>query len=154
MRRQKITQLDILSGWKEIASYLGKAVRTVQRYECELRLPIQRPAGRSTGSVIATKTEIDSWISTAPFREAFRPPLRAADTTEKVKGLTQQVTEMHRLCEETARLRDEMRAARQALKASLQLLQEILALAAGDPQLSSRRRTAQVLTFDPKRTVN
>jgi hypothetical protein len=154
MRRQKITQLELLSGWKDIASYLGKGVRTVQRYERELALPIRRPAGISTGSVIATKTEIDSWISAAPLRKAFRQSLRAADTTENLKGLSQQVTEMHRLCEIAAQLRNEMSAARRELMASLQLLQESLALAAGDPQLSSRRRTAHILTFDPKRQVN
>ena len=30
----------ILNSWKEIASYLGKGVRTVQRQESELKLPI------------------------------------------------------------------------------------------------------------------
>lgn len=30
----------LLSGWKEIANYLGKGVRTVQRYEYELLLPV------------------------------------------------------------------------------------------------------------------
>jgi hypothetical protein len=87
MARQGITQFEILSGWKEIANYLGGGVRTVQRYECELGLPIRRPAGRSRGSVIATKAEIDAWISASPLREAFRLSLHAMDSTETVKGL-------------------------------------------------------------------
>ena len=42
MHQQKITQLEILTGWNEIANYLGMGVRTVQRYERELGLPIRR----------------------------------------------------------------------------------------------------------------
>ena len=40
MPRQGITQLQVLNGWKEIANYLGKGVRTVQRYEREFGLPV------------------------------------------------------------------------------------------------------------------
>ena len=102
--------------------------------------------------MIAIKTEIDAWISAAPIRESLRLPLRAADNTE-VRGLTQQVTEWHRLREETAQLRDERRAARNEVKASMQLLHESLGWAAADSQLS-RHRTAEVMSSDPKRKVN
>jgi hypothetical protein len=154
MPRRKIAQLEILGGWKEIANYLGKGVRTVQRYECELGLPIRRPAGRSTGSVIATKAEIDGWISASPFRETFSLPPRAVESAETLKELKQQVTELHRLREESAQSRLEMCDARKALKESIELLKESLALVAGDPQLSSRRRTADILSFDPKTKIN
>jgi predicted DNA-binding transcriptional regulator AlpA len=82
MPRQGNTQCEVLSGWKEIANYLGMGVRTVQRYEREQGLPIRRPAGRSTGSVIATKAEIDAWISASPLREPFRLSLHAVGSTE------------------------------------------------------------------------
>jgi hypothetical protein len=52
-----------LSGWKDITRYLGRGVRTVQRYEGEMGLPIHRPAGRSRGTVIAAKTELDTWAT-------------------------------------------------------------------------------------------
>src|SRR5215472_912210 len=58
----------ILSGWKEIANYLGRGVRTAQRYEIEKHLPIRRPAGES---VIATKSEIDRWVSIALAETAW-----------------------------------------------------------------------------------
>src|SRR5215469_16043470 len=58
----------ILSGWKEIADYLGREVRTVQRYEIEKHLPIRHPAGES---VIATKSEIDRWASIALTETAW-----------------------------------------------------------------------------------
>src|SRR3984885_4315700 len=37
----------VLSSWKDIARYLGKGVRTVQRWERHLGLPVRRPIGAS-----------------------------------------------------------------------------------------------------------
>lgn len=51
---------QVLSGWKEIAHYLRKGVRTIQRYERDLGLPLYRPAGKS--SVMATKPDLDRWL--------------------------------------------------------------------------------------------
>lgn len=56
-------QSRILSGWKDIAKHLGQGVRTVQRYERELGLPIRRPGGKTTGSVLAVKAELDAWVA-------------------------------------------------------------------------------------------
>jgi hypothetical protein len=53
---------EVFNGWKEIANYLGKGVRTVQRYERALRLPVRRPAGKAKGSVLAIKAELDLWV--------------------------------------------------------------------------------------------
>lgn len=53
---------DRLNSWKEIASYLGKGVRTVQRWEVQLGLPVRR-LGREGGEIVyALKSEIDAWI--------------------------------------------------------------------------------------------
>ena len=52
---------QILSGWKAIANYLGVGVRSVQRYERELGLPIFRPAGKSKSRVMAIKSELYRW---------------------------------------------------------------------------------------------
>jgi hypothetical protein len=61
-------QRAIVSGWKQIASHLGMGVRTVQRYEREHGLPIHRVGGKSRGAVIATKDELDTWITGPPAR--------------------------------------------------------------------------------------
>jgi hypothetical protein len=53
----------VLSGWKDIANYLGKGVRTVQRYERQQHLPVRRISGKTTGSVIATTADLDAWVS-------------------------------------------------------------------------------------------
>jgi hypothetical protein len=68
MTREMPARPEIFSGWKEIANYLAKGVRTVQRYERELNLPIHRPAGKSAGAVIATKAELDAWVTASPVR--------------------------------------------------------------------------------------
>ena len=69
-------QLLYLNGWKEIANYLGKGVRTAQRYERSFALPVRRPSGGSGGAVMATRTEIDTWVSTRQvLTPAAQPPI-------------------------------------------------------------------------------
>jgi hypothetical protein len=54
---------NLLASWKEIAGYVGKGVRTVQRWEIELDLPIRRTHGKAPKSgVMAMRTEIDAWL--------------------------------------------------------------------------------------------
>ena len=60
-------QNEVLSGWKEIARYLGRGVRTVQRYEHELGLPTRRISGHRRGSVLAAKSDLDSWVNSRPI---------------------------------------------------------------------------------------
>ena len=60
-------QQGILNSWKEIAHYLGRGVRTVQRWEAELGLPVHRPRGRSRSAVIAVAAELDRWMSATPL---------------------------------------------------------------------------------------
>ena len=159
MPQQGIRQVEILSGWKEIASYLGKGVRTVQRYEIEIGLPIRRPAGKSTGSVVATTVEIDAWVSARRLRKEFRLSVPAIDNIAVLKGFRQEMKEMHRLREETVQMRSELSASREALRLTVELLyRSIRAGFAEEDQIqqlsSSRRRTADVLIFEPKRKVN
>lgn len=54
----------LLTSWKEIAIHLGKSVRTVQRWERELGLPVRRPGQHPTGIVLADPAELDNWIKT------------------------------------------------------------------------------------------
>jgi hypothetical protein len=58
----------ILNSWKEIASYMGRGVRTVQRYERTYRLPIRRPAGKDRSAVMAFGDEVDAWLANIPTR--------------------------------------------------------------------------------------
>lgn len=54
-------QSRTLNGWKEIAAHLGKSVRTVQRWETVLALPIRRIRTQDGQIVYANSDEIDRW---------------------------------------------------------------------------------------------
>jgi hypothetical protein len=55
----------VLSSWKDIARYLGKGVRTVQRWERHLGLPVRRPIGSSQKSaVVLYRSDVDAWLAT------------------------------------------------------------------------------------------
>jgi hypothetical protein len=58
----------ILNSWKEIATYLGRGVRTVQRWEAQLGLPVHRPAGKDHSAVLAFSSELDQWLDRRPLR--------------------------------------------------------------------------------------
>jgi hypothetical protein len=60
----------LLNTWKEIASYLGRGVRTAQRWERH-GLPVRRVAPGPRASVIADSRDIDAWLQSAKSRNAI-----------------------------------------------------------------------------------
>ena len=52
----------VLNSWKEIATYLGRGVRTVQRWHSDLALPVHRVRATPRSPVFAYKSELDLWI--------------------------------------------------------------------------------------------
>jgi hypothetical protein len=55
-----MTTQDRLDSWKEIAAYLRRGVRTVQRWERVAGLPVRR-IGSERGAVYAFRSELDAW---------------------------------------------------------------------------------------------
>jgi hypothetical protein len=53
---------DILNGWKEIAGYVGRDTRTVERWEKLRGLPVRRVPGAGRATVYALITELDEWL--------------------------------------------------------------------------------------------
>lgn len=53
----------ILNSWKEISQYVGRGVRTIQRYERTYSFPVRRISGRTRTSVMAFSDEIDAWLT-------------------------------------------------------------------------------------------
>lgn len=51
----------VLNGWKEIAAYVGRGVRTVQRWE-KLGLPVRRPNAHLRSAVLTSTADIDAWM--------------------------------------------------------------------------------------------
>jgi hypothetical protein len=76
---------ELLNSWKEIAAYLDRGVRTVQRWERELHLPVRRIGSGKRSPVCATVKELNFWISTTGAARARQQPqtIRAPRLTGK-----------------------------------------------------------------------
>jgi tetratricopeptide (TPR) repeat protein len=61
-----------LTSWKEIACFLGREVRTVQRWEKLNGLPVRRLLHDKRGSVYAYADELEAWVES----HALGPPER------------------------------------------------------------------------------
>jgi predicted DNA-binding transcriptional regulator AlpA len=62
MASHRAQDARVLTSWKEIAEYLGKGVRTVQRWEIELGLPVRRPLGSGKHVIVALSAELEEWV--------------------------------------------------------------------------------------------
>lgn len=93
-----MTESKILHGWKEIAAYLGCGVRTVQRWEMEVGLPIRRPRGRQPSNVFAVADELDAWMNAAQVRvsESDRLRARIAELEAEISRLRESATQIAR----------------------------------------------------------
>jgi len=68
-----MARLETLNSWKEIADYLHRSVRTVQRWEQRFNLPVRHRAGKRT-SVFALEAELNSWLQTRSRFRGTAPP--------------------------------------------------------------------------------
>ena len=73
-----------LDSWKEIAAYLGRDVRTVQRWERTEGLPIKRHVHQSQYTVYAFRTEIDVWMRNRRLPSEPAPPVSSAVSSRRV----------------------------------------------------------------------
>ncbi len=60
-------QCEKVESWKEIANFLGRSVRTVQRWEATEKLPVRRHVHERGGTVFAYKDELSEWRSSRQF---------------------------------------------------------------------------------------
>ncbi len=70
---------QMLNSWKEIASFLDRGVRTVQRWEHELQLPVHRIGKGKRSPVYALVPELKFWVATSGIDSV--PQRRAGDKT-------------------------------------------------------------------------
>lgn len=59
----------VLNGWKEIAVYLGRGVRTVQRWHSELHLSVHKVRAAARSPVFEYKSELDLWMRQNALRD-------------------------------------------------------------------------------------
>ena len=61
---------DALQSWKEIAAYVKRGVRTVQRWERDGGLPVRRPRPGDRSPVFAFPEELDACLRTRGLGKA------------------------------------------------------------------------------------
>jgi hypothetical protein len=125
-----VSQSTVLTSWKEIARYLGKGVRTAQRWEQHLGLPVRRPIGASQKSaVLLHREEVDVWLTT---RFSARP-IEAVEAVKKSASLSA----TRSVLRESMRKASELRMAQHAL--TLQISESVRLLAKRCDELASQR---------------
>lgn len=101
---------NVLTSWKDIARYMGKGVRTVQRWEQDFGLPVRRPQGSNKKAVLARPRDLDAWV-------ALRCGTRAASTVDSGAG--------GEILRRTSDLRAEIETSRQLRASNQELMAEI-----------------------------
>jgi tetratricopeptide (TPR) repeat protein len=69
---------DRLDSWKEIAAFLKRDVRTVQRWEKQAGLPVHRHSASRLRTAYAYRSELDEWWRRHPENPEGRPPATPA----------------------------------------------------------------------------
>jgi hypothetical protein len=59
----------LLADWKVIGRYLRNSIRTVQRWERKLGLPVRRLHNGSKSGVFAVRAELAAWLQVQKFRD-------------------------------------------------------------------------------------
>src|SRR5262249_9174396 len=119
---QSLPASGLLTSWKEIASFLGKGVRTVQRWEATLGLPVIRPADGRSGIVMARTDDLEAWV----LKGRHSPHLNT-DGWQQRNGqvratFSECVRELHRYNTEVKTLCDKVEATRQTLQHEIERL--------------------------------
>ena len=105
MNTQLTSARHVLHSWKEISSYTGRGVRTIQRYEVQLGFPIHRPAGSPRSAVLAFSDEVDAWLNRSPMRVAETAKAVCIDSLYcKAKIGKERAESMQRRLEDTTQL--------------------------------------------------
>ena len=121
----------VLTSWKEIARYLGKGVRTVQRWEQELGLPVRRPIGASHKSaVLLHREDVDNWLATRFSARSIDSVATSIEPRPQSSVRSELQKNMHRA--------NELRLAQQAL--TIQIAESIRMLAERCDRITTQSR--------------
>ncbi len=124
-----------LTSWKEIASFLGKGVRTAQRWEAQLALPVHRPNARANGIVRASREELRRWMDTRWSQRSKRSG-EGRGLSHQFRPVTTDVVEVsRRMRAQRERVLEEFRAARNRLITELQASVEVMSVNRGKTSL-------------------
>jgi hypothetical protein len=110
------TKPGLLNSWKEIAAYLGRGVRTVQRWE-KMGLPVCRIGFGTRAPVLAYARDIDLWVQKT---QALRLAVPSPRQHLPINGSLRESMEQARLLRSQLELlREDERKSRQQLIATV-----------------------------------
>lgn len=129
------TKPPVLTCWKDIANYMGKGVRTVQRWEQEFGLPVRRPLGSNKKAVLARPSDLDAWVALRCGARASQPiPANGSrqDAVIRLTALSAQIQTSRQLRDSNRLLLDEFILAMNSLQEQILTLQsQVAAFARG-----------------------
>src|SRR5215813_6385780 len=128
-------QPRILTCWKDVAVYMGKGVRTVQRWEHDFGLPVRRPAtSYSKATVSVDIAELDVWRR-ANFHTRNASEVQQLNW-DLIKRSAQLIAESGPVRNEHTRLIQESRQLRSKLE-ELRQTKNFLCIGVSEPKLHS-----------------
>jgi len=121
----------VLTSWKDIARYMGKGVRTVQRWEQDFGLPVRRPHGSNKKAILARPCDLDAWVALRCASRAdrsssadFSDPKDRAASVAFLSSLQAQMHTAQMLRDNNLALIREMRMAVEQLRDQLESMQQ------------------------------
>lgn len=142
----------VLTCWKDIAQYMGKGVRTVQRWEQEFGLPVRRPLGASKKAVIARPFDLDAWVALrCGSRSEHLVPNDGSrsDSVAKLASLAAQIETSRQLRDHNRVLVSQVRLALDSLRQQVVTLYAARAAASPAPAFDSRFESVPQGTSKP-----
>lgn len=135
---------QILNGWKEISNYIERGVRTAQRWEALLGMPVHRPALKDRSAVVAFSDELDRWLArTAPDSEE---PLRGEGS-----DLSRIEEKLRALAAQAAEVASQSRLLREKISQSREIQRKMAASRDESAANSAPSLAKSVVTFKPQR---
>jgi hypothetical protein len=120
-------QNAVFTSWKEIAAYLGKSVRTVQRWESEFRLPVRRPSPEIHTVCISRKEVDQRLLGRRSYRLwSYHSKKLKTPNANGAKAGTTEIEEHRKLRSERCQLMGEVRRNVQMLAEICQSLSRVL----------------------------
>jgi hypothetical protein len=102
------SKTPVLNSWKDIADYLHCGVRTAQRWERDLQLPVYRPRPGKRGPVCAFPAELQIWLRQRRVDHSNGAQVTGNDSAIAISHhLTQLSSELVRRTAENTRLQRE-----------------------------------------------
>ncbi len=140
---------QILSGWKQISNHIQRGVRTAQRWEALLGMPVHRPALKDRTAVVAFSDELEHWLSrTSP--DAREECVAMNDKEKSNESLLRVLDDMGVLVRQSWELIYQMRVLQEQPRRSRRIRHRIASRTRARTPSTPARARGSVLSF-PRR---